>query len=75
MVILVTRCVSCNQEQSSFLFEFHFKGFLKGNKVERVKIEVPERIFTLKEDYLIAVNVLEIKKGTLVGSLLKYKKL
>ena len=75
MVILVTRRVFCREEQNSFLFEFHFKGFLKGDKVERVKIEVPERLFTLKEDYLIAVNVLEIEKGTLIGSLLKYKKL
>ncbi len=75
MVILVTRCVSECKLQSLSLFEFHFKGYLKGEKVDRVLLEGKLNQFEVKQDYLIALSVLELEKGTLRGSLLKYKKL
>ncbi|MCO4793599.1 MAG: hypothetical protein KC493_07800 [Bacteriovoracaceae bacterium] len=75
MVILVTRCVSKKEIKKSFHYEFHFKGYFKGTKINQVLICQCEDTFNLKQDYLLAVEVDEIKKGTLYGSLLKYKEL
>jgi hypothetical protein len=75
MVILVTRCVSKEKLNGQHLYEFHFKGYLKGEKVSRVKIKTEVGDFTVRDDYLIALKVVEIKRGTLKGSLLKYKRL
>lgn len=75
MVILVTRCVSIIKCDHYYCYEFHFKGFLKGEKVERVKLKLNSDEFEIKEDYLIAMKAEKIKKGTLTGSLLKFKKL
>lgn len=75
MVILVTRCVSKEKLNGQHLYEFHFKGYLKGEKVSRVEIKTDVDDFIVRDDYLIALEVEEIKKGTLKGSLLKYKRL
>jgi len=71
----VTRCVSREKCEEGYCYEFHFKGFLKGEKVDRVKLKLSNDEFKIKEDYLIAMKAEEIKKGTLTGSLLKFKKL
>jgi hypothetical protein len=57
------------------LYEFHFKGYLKGERVNKIEFKFDDGAFIVKDDYLIALNVDEIKKGTLIGSLLKYKKI
>ena len=75
MVILVTRCVSKRTVNGENLYEFHFKGYLKGERVNKIEFKSDDGSFRVNDDYLIALNVDEIKKGTLIGSLLKYKKL
>ena len=71
----MTRCVSKRTVNGENLYEFHFKGYLKGERVNKIEFKSDDGSFRVKDDYLIALNVDEIKKGTLIGSLLKYKKL
>lgn len=73
-MIVVTRCVSVKNEAEYSVYKFHFKGFFKGHKIKEVKIEGSHELFKKKEEYLLALEVIEIREETLVGSLLKFKR-
>ena len=52
---------------------FHFKGYLKGDKIERVLIKGGS--FEVNEDYVISLTHVRIKGTTLFGELEKFKKI
>jgi hypothetical protein len=63
-------------KNEEFQYEFHFKGFLSGNKITRILVSSPLEKGILKgEEYILYLEIIKIKETVLHTSLLKSKAL
>lgn len=69
-VYLISTCI----KKSKFSAEFHFKGYLKGERIESVKV-INEVHFELHREYLLKLVNIKVKNSVLEGKVEKYKKL
>jgi len=69
MIIVVSKCL--NGEEG----RFKFKGYLRGKKVDEVKVKIDGGRFKAGDDYMIAVDVERIEEGVIFGKVLKYKRI
>ena len=71
----VSRCLkSEKKDDGNYLSNFHFKGFLWGEKVCIIKVESGEP-FKVKEDYIMELQLLEHKGGVILAKPMRYKKI
>lgn len=69
-IIVLSRCISVRKNGG----DFHFRGFFLGHKIKKIKIhnETPE-CFELRSDYILYLEVSQIRNEVLWGKCLKVK--
>lgn len=65
--------ISRYQNQKNNINFFHFKGYFKGHKITQIAVKGGD--FDKGHDYALALNNVVVVDGTLVGNLVKAKKL
>lgn len=72
-VVALSRCL----ETSPKFHRFHFKGAYLGHSISEINLYVKDNKFTFDKgvDYLLYINIMTIRKGRLIGGLIKYKRI
>ena len=70
-ILALSRCLG---QRERGLYYFHFKGVFRGYRVERIAVEA-EKVFELKEDYILDMDIVKLYKGTLFGRVKRSKKI
>lgn len=68
-IYIISTCLNIKKDYS----EFHFKGFLKGEKIKKIRLD--QTNFELDENYLIKIKKPVVKQQVLYGKCVKFKKL
>lgn len=71
-VYLLSTCEKVIVKKSKYLAYFHFKGVYKGLKISSIKLE-SETALNVKMDYLLFIEVTEVKSEVLYGRVLRSK--
>jgi hypothetical protein len=71
MIIVVSFCFKSSQ-LSDF---FHYKGYFLGQKINEIEVRKTTNQFYISQEYLLKLEVIMIKNGTLVCHLIQFKKL
>ncbi len=76
-IIVVSICEkSLGLLDGSCLFEFHFKGYLSGNKINKISVHSSiSKSITVGEEYILYLEIIKIDKMVLHTKLLKLKEL
>ncbi|OUR93083.1 hypothetical protein A9Q84_21505 [Halobacteriovorax marinus] len=75
-VIVISGCQKSRVNRFCCEYDFHFIGYLCGKKVTKIKITSRSDQKIMKGDeYLLFLEVLSLKRGVLLASLIKFKNL
>jgi hypothetical protein len=78
MILILSRCQGhlYGAKSKKHIFRFHFKGFYSGLKVKEINlISLKNEEIVKGNDYLLWVQLVQLKKEILEVTLLKYKKI
>ena len=72
----LSKCVSISKRNNTIRYEFHFKGFYNGKRVERI-IGESDTILDINEnqEYIVKMGFLSMKKTDLIGNVKKIVRL
>ncbi len=71
-ILILSRCLKVKSDE----YEFHFKGYFQGNKIDSVRlIEAREGLFHKGHDYLLWVTHIKNIDQVLFVKLIKHKKI
>ncbi len=71
-IIIISRCLNYNSRTHCYIF--HFKGYFKGERVEKIH-GVSPILLKKAEEYIFKFEVIDIKEKILIGKIKKIKKL
>ena len=72
----LSKCIDVSINGEPFFYEFHFKGVLKGKRVERIIGRSNEKLWIYRDqEYLLEIYFLSMKKTDLVGYIKKFVRL
>jgi hypothetical protein len=74
-IIIISQCISISKHNSSEA-EFNFKGFYAGHLLKKLKLEISDnQTWSLNEEYVMYVKIINIEESTLFGKVIKLKNL
>ncbi|MCK5882120.1 MAG: hypothetical protein KAG61_00410 [Bacteriovoracaceae bacterium] len=73
-IVILSRCKSVERKRDNYYYNFPMKGAYCGVMIRSVKVRVDEyKDIIPGKDYILAVNLLEVRDKNILCKLVKYK--